>query len=1702
LSEETRIFPERYTPIRHLGTGAQGAVDLVEDRHLGDRLVALKTLRPRADDQWQSAFRHEFEVLAGLHHPRLAVVHDFGTTADGRVYFTRDYIAGEDLKSGTTGMGVVEIVGAAVEVCRALRPLHQRGLIHGDLKPGNVVIGPDGIVRLIDFSFVRSSVGGAAERYSSGTVQYMAPEVIEERHADVRADLYSLGATLFEILAGAPPFEGTVGEVIAGHLGDERPLLEPARVKADAATAEELIDGLAQIVTRLLSRAPDDRFPDIGEVEAALTALAPDLVSADPIPPVPVLPVSAGRDKELRRVQEAVRARLDAPTEHPLLIAVEGAFGTGRSTIRRCVKWRAQLDGVAAIEASCEGGGGILDPIAALVDHALSVLGADDAEAALGRSLLESLSRPESSGIGIDRLVVDTCRLLAQAAKRSRLLVTVDDIDRAPPETLKMLRGILASAVAADRMVVLVTAESGFPWRDLLGPAAVFTLPLLDRDQVEPLVRSFFGRVEAGAIERLLAHTGGNPMFISTLLADLVASGEGLQRLERLGPPRPLGEYWRDRLAILAADERLVVECAAVLGRPAEPDELADLCDRSSAEIARNLDVLQAVGWLRRSRDGWHISNTPLADEVLRAGEPAGIEALHRRAMAAEPDEARRLLHAAACGEVDEVRSRGLEVAERLERMGALDAARELLDVSIRLGGDAPEFEQLGLALGRVGLSQGDFRTAKIHLSRLCESDDATVRRGALLLLGRLHGLERQLDEAAARLSAALEIPGDPGDTSRILMELANVEFRRGDPEKAASTAETGLDEATERHPVRADLLGVLGRIAAFDGRHDEALARCREAVRVARLAGDRRTLALAVDMLSWVRQQSGDLEGAVDDKEQAVALHREIGDLPRLSRAQQVLGDLKWWLERWFEALSHYEEANRLAGAVGNPVQRIEARIGLGQALVKVGRFERAALVIGEAAEDAEALGQTELRLKALVYEGDLAAAQGRSDDALRCWSEAHDGLEELGLKAVACELELEMAEVRLWRRGPGDVEAAAELIESAASAEQEDRSRGLDEMLELQRAVLRLSRGRFDEATVKLDRLVQKLEADGPQDLLWQVQLAAARSLVERGLEVLGRKRLREAERVLDQLASGLPTEHRLAFWQDVRRAEVRRLLAITVPSSTGPLISDLSGGAAAAELDPEARALYRVLEFNKRLSTEPELDRLLEAILDAATELTGAERGFLLTPGDDGLEVRAAREVGTGKARDAHEQFSRSIAESVLLDGEPVVTVDAAGDERFNEFLSIHQLKIRSVACVPVAYRGQVFGVLYLENRLRPGRFGGRDLRVLSAFADQVAIAISQTKLLDEARRRQAELEDTTRALEVVCARQEEDLKTTGADLQLAQKRVQRIRARIEGQGDYQGVIGSGPAMGRVFELVDRVKDLDVPVVFVGESGVGKDLLARVLHDSGSRSAGPFVPVACGGVPETLVEATLFGHTKGAFSGADSERPGLFATASGGTLYLDDIGEMPPRMQVDLLRVLQEGSYTPLGGQQSYRADFRLVASSKEPLESLAELGLLRRDLFYRLQVLSVDLPPLRDHTEDIPALSHRFIEREAARLDMPQRKLTKEAMDALARHSWPGNVRELEQMIRRALVIGEGEGPLTAEALFEGEQAPPAGTAAPSPGRRAMAVESEEEQRIIEALDQCQWNRSQAAKLLGIPRRTFYRRLEKMGLIKKK
>jgi len=315
----------------------------------------------------------------------------------------------------------------------------------------------------------------------------------------------------------------------------------------------------------------------------------------------------------------------------------------------------------------------------------------------------------------------------------------------------------------------------------------------------------------------------------------------------------------------------------------------------------------------------------------------------------------------------------------------------------------------------------------------------------------------------------------------------------------------------------------------------------------------------------------------------------------------------------------------------------------------------------------------------------------------------------------------------------------------------------------------------------------------------------------------------------------------------------------------------------------------------------------------------------------------------------------------------------------------------------------------------------------------------------------------------------------------------------------------IIGTNAAMKRLFSLVEKVADTDTTVLVQGESGTGKELVARAIHLEGPRAARPFVPVNCGAIPTELLESELFGHEKGAFTHAIRTRIGRFEQADGGTVFLDEISEMSPILQVKLLRVLQEREFERVGGTQTIRSDFRVVAATNRDLEEEVRRGRFREDLFYRLNVIPVKVPPLRERQSDIPLLVRHFIDKFTAARRHAVREISDEALGYLVRYRWPGNVRELENVIERMVILASGE-EITVGDLPEKirDSAPGAAGAVdeiPASGfYLSRAVADYEKKLIIQALNQTGWVNNRAAKLLNVNRTTLIEKMKRHGLEK--
>jgi transcriptional regulator with GAF, ATPase, and Fis domain len=568
----------------------------------------------------------------------------------------------------------------------------------------------------------------------------------------------------------------------------------------------------------------------------------------------------------------------------------------------------------------------------------------------------------------------------------------------------------------------------------------------------------------------------------------------------------------------------------------------------------------------------------------------------------------------------------------------------------------------------------------------------------------------------------------------------------------------------------------------------------------------------------------------------------------------------------------------------------------------------------------------------------------------------------------------------------------------------------------------------------------------------------------------------------------------------------------LVLETDEVPGEPAADGTGVELLRTLDGEAdEATLRLRVFARILGAlvrETDLPRLLRTIVDAGVELVAAERGFLVldptsTPLEGGettapgLRIQVARSFDRSDIPVPATRLSTGIARRVLEQGQALVSVDAGRDERFRGLASVDDLRLRSVLCVPVHDGQRTIGALYLDNRLQQGTFGAPEHELIALLADHAALAIRNARLVQQLLAKNRRLAESCAQIEAL--NQQLGRKVRDREEQLAVVRAELGRER--GRHDYSGLVGSSDAMHRVFEQLDRLVDVQLPVLIQGESGTGKELVARAIHRNGARRDQPFISENCAALPDSLLESELFGHARGAFTGADRAKKGLLEQADGGTLFLDEIGDMSPEMQKKLLRVLQEGEVRPLGSDQRVKIDVRLLVASHRDLAAMVREGTFREDLYYRIHVLELQLPPLRERREDIPLLARELLARAGRELGRPVPLLTHEVLAALSSHSWPGNVRELENEMRRLLVLAEdvvrlehlspriGQDPVNSRSTAPAD---------PVPSDLRGAVANYERGAILEALERNQGNKSRAAAELGISRFALQRKLDKFGL----
>jgi Nif-specific regulatory protein len=411
--------------------------------------------------------------------------------------------------------------------------------------------------------------------------------------------------------------------------------------------------------------------------------------------------------------------------------------------------------------------------------------------------------------------------------------------------------------------------------------------------------------------------------------------------------------------------------------------------------------------------------------------------------------------------------------------------------------------------------------------------------------------------------------------------------------------------------------------------------------------------------------------------------------------------------------------------------------------------------------------------------------------------------------------------------------------------------------------------------------------------------------------------------------------------------------------------------------------ARDLSALMKISTAINAVRGLESLLERLLELLFEVVPAQRGAILLTEDDSLEGGLVFGLDRAHGKDRAVNVSRTIVQQVLRDGVAVLANDAETQPPLATE-SFIETRAHSMMCVPLMMFDRKLGVLYLDTTLSRDSFNKDDLQLVTAIAGIAAVAIENAR-----------------------------------HFEWLEKENERLLADVNIE---HNMVGESSAMQRVYQFISKVAPTDATVLISGESGTGKELAARAIHRNSKRSQKPFVAVNCAALTESLLESELFGHERGAFTGAIAQKKGRLEIASGGTVFLDEIGELPPPLQVKLLRVLQEREFERVGGTLTIKADVRVIAATNKNLEDAMAAGNFRHDLYYRLNVVSLEMPALRERREDIMLLASYFAEKYAAKCNRKLKEISSAVRASLLSYNWPGNVRELENTIERAVVLG--------------------------------------------------------------------------------
>ncbi|MEO0106387.1 MAG: sigma 54-interacting transcriptional regulator, partial [candidate division WOR-3 bacterium] len=1607
----------KYVIVEQLETGNYALVYKAKDEE--DRNLILKIAKEKEPELNQFIIR-EFQILSQSRHPNIVNVLEYDTTEEGLSYFTMEYVRGRPINECFTEFNT-EFIEAIIQIINALSSFHNKGFVHSDIKPEHIIYNPEEKkVVLIDFGFAGITTH---QMNPSGTIGYVAPEILKGIGADQRSDLYSLGVIIYETLAGKAPSI------------PYRPIKN----------IPELMNNTIQ---RLLSEEPNLR-PTAVDLYEVFRKFLPDKKSITPeyevqLPPTSFVEIPEIMDKLLKLKGETV--------------IINGEVGSGKTRLLKELRYKYLFKGYEVFSFTGREDGYFHNFICN----------------AIGLNNLKLTDKEDQF-----QIYAEITERLIEFAKERNLIILVDNLDNLNDYEIGLFRFIGHSI--QDTNITLI-GTTGFDQRiKELNFYELYLRPF-SVDEVKALIdKTFFeigtkdGDEISFFVDWLHSHTGGNPLFIV----------ETLKALHNQEILRYQMNHWQvdtDALKEFKISENIegvlsrklqglnkvelnLLKILCITDYPLESYTLNKIIPEFTVI---NLEILKILGLVREEyiKGKRFIS---LANQIIKMLVSQLIKKDERILLI------KKIIEGLDGGELDEIffpllgrlyNEIGEEKkaykyfclsaknAERInDRKLAIEYYTEVLEYSKRFNVD--DYFKILLNLAELYLLSGENHKAIEYYNKCIESP---MRTEAFWGLGKAYSGTDDLERAIEFLKKALSrIEKWQSDFYiRIANRLAYCYIYLKDFDEGGRIINDSIaiSRKINNLELEAEALYYYATLEWFKNEYNKGKEICLELINFCDKNHLNKQSAYATNLLSSFYLQTGDIGNGMRYIDRAIKAFEEIKNLNALIPAMINKALLLLNSGDTDKAKEVFEKAMNGSLRTGNKKHQYICLAHIAGIFEEKGRFDKA-LELYKKALDIEPDSEYANYALSIIYYRlfEIDKAKSILEEKI---GKKEEVLYLIGLGIIYSVLvKIDQAkgyiERGIDRLENGNFEPSIK-IESYLRTSQfyyeiSDFEKAFSFAQKAKDIAAKQSREYIiADSFIKIEQfrshLIEKLDIESNLKYLKEkgflydyayFKKLMIESIIEKGIESERIREIAEELESVERIFQSIGAELEL---QRVKRLQLK-IYPVILRNYSKRLIS-----ADYLEIFSKLAEL-----INSNLGDEDFVVNILDLVIDA----TRAERGAIFIKTEKGMEFVAGRNMDKKTIKDAGELSKTAIEE---MDRDRIVFVpNALDDPRFNIRKSVLLNQIRSILCIPLGIGSDVIGAIYLDSRIIGAIFNEQDRDFLITVSKILASVIEKSFIF-------------------------KNLKSENI----------LLKTNVIGEIGAGYLISKSKKMKKIYQDIEAIAQSDAPVLITGETGTGKGMLARLIHLKSRRRDKKFISINCGAIPETLLESELFGHKKGAFTSAYTDKKGLLEEGEGGTIFLDEISNTTAGFQAKVLEALEEKNIRRLGETITRKIDVRFILATNKELEIEVEEGRFRQDLFFRINVFRIDVPPLRERIIDIPELAKFFLNKYCKEMGKDIRGFEPGVIERLKEYHWPGNVRELMNIIERAVTLARGNLITIDDIGFKRTK------------DGIVPLQEIEKDAIIEALNTTGWNKTRTAKLLGIPRRTLYSYLKRYSILK--